>query len=108
MNAKEIVDKCWGFDCVDCAINFAKCEGAKVVLTNLDIRKGKFYEVSTTVLKDSTGVPFGIRGVTSYDDDIDTSYSDWAEFGEDWDCRLNSFLMEEVSTGVYKKKEKQK
>lgn len=29
MNAKEIVNKCWDFDCVDCAINFAKCEGEK-------------------------------------------------------------------------------
>jgi hypothetical protein len=107
MNAKEIVNKCQDFDCVNCAINFAKCEGAKVVLSNLDTRKGSFYEVSTTVLKDSTGVPFGIRGVTMFrDDDDDTSYSDWEELLNDWDCRLNSFLMEEVSTGNYKKKNK--
>lgn len=77
-------------------IDFAKSNGATIVQTNLDIDKYHWYEVSTTVLKDSVGVPFGIRGVTNI-------YSEGMYYS-DCDKPVEAFLMEEVPTVTYRRK----
>lgn len=101
MNAEEIIN---AIDCGECdenynthdVIDFARSKGAVIVQRDLDIDKHSGYEVSTTVLKDSTGMPFGIRGVTNL-------YSDGMYYSDCGEC-VEAFLMEEVPTVTYRRK----
>lgn len=104
MTTTEIIN---AINCRECdesfntydVIDFARSKGATIVQEDLDIDRHRWYEISTTVLKGSDNVPFGIRGVTNI-------YSECMDYF-DCDVHVEAFLMEEikVSTVLYKRKQ---
>lgn len=102
MTAEEIIDKINNdsFKNLSDALDFATENGAKILENELERERYMRYATSTSVLKDTEGTIFGINGV----DDLYSVTMDY----EECDYKTTAFLMDEVQTISYKRKNKTK